>query len=439
MTAVWMRARNEVRAGWRALVSLALIAGVGGGAAIAAIAGARRVDSVYPRFRAATNAYDELIGVTGDISPGDQLPLLQAATKLPAIVNYSLVDAFTCSVTGPSGFTERFPDVFPVASPDGRLGTTINRIKILSGRPADPARADEGGLSPIQAAHLGARLGSLLTLRFQAAGRRIRVVGIGITAGEIEPAAGGYIPLLLLTPAFYAQNERPEHSEGPVLAVRVRGGNAGLGELAKELSRPGDKLPATIAPVPQDAAVRRTAQFQAAGLLIFAGLAILTVLAIFGQLLARQILLESDEYAALRALGMSSRQLVMLSLLRVAMVAIGAAIVSIVVAVAASPLFPVGLMRQLEVSQGLRFDSVAIGVGAVGTILLVGLAGVWPAWRSSKTVDSPSPSHRTNRTADALARSSFPPSAVAGVRMALEPGRGATSVPVRTTLFGLRS
>ena len=38
MNAVWLRARNELRSRWRALISLALIAGIGGGAAIAAVA-----------------------------------------------------------------------------------------------------------------------------------------------------------------------------------------------------------------------------------------------------------------------------------------------------------------------------------------------------------------------------------------------------------------
>src|SRR5205807_1179038 len=38
--------------------------------------------------------------------------------------------------------------------------------------------------------------------------------------------------------------------------------------------------------------------------------------------------------------------------------------------------------------------------------------------------------------ANSLARSSFPPPSVAGVRMALETGRGRTSMPVRSTLVG---
>src|SRR5207237_3103825 len=133
------------------------------------------------------------------------------------------------------------------------------------------------------------------------------------------------------------------------------------------------------------AAVRRTAGFQAVGLAVFAGLAIVTVLAIFGQLLARQIVVESDEYGALRALGMSSRQLMMLSLLRVAVVGLGAALVTVVVAIAASPFLPIGLMRQLETSSGFRVDSVALAIGGGATFLLIILAGVWPAWRATKT------------------------------------------------------
>src|SRR2546430_1997334 len=107
MAAVLYQARNELRTRWRALVSLALIAGIGGGAAIAAAAGARRADSAYPRFRAATNAFDALIGVntSGNNPPSvpQQYALLKAVPRFPEIGEYSLLDGFTCTVTGPSG------------------------------------------------------------------------------------------------------------------------------------------------------------------------------------------------------------------------------------------------------------------------------------------------------------------------------------------------
>src|SRR5207244_9804128 len=88
-------------------------------------------------------------------------------------------------------------------------------------------------------------------------------------------------------------------------------------------------------------------------------------------------------HAPLRALGMSGRQLMTLSLLPVAVVALGAAIVAVGLAMAVSPLFPIGLFRQLEPSPGIRVDAVALVIGAAGTILLIALAGAWPARRAS--------------------------------------------------------
>jgi ABC-type antimicrobial peptide transport system permease subunit len=442
MNAVWMRARNELRSHWRALLSLALIAGLGAGAAVAATAGARRTLDVYPRFREATHAFDDLVGPNSDSSlPGAdarQLRELAAIESLPELIDSSLSDAFTCAVTGPSGTTEAFPDLFAIASPDGRLGTTLNEIKILSGRPADPNRVDEVVLTTFEAERLGAKAGSLLTLTFPQRTLVVHVAGIGIMAGAVDPAAGGYTPIVLLTPAFYRAHTQPAERAGPTLAVRVRGGLAGIPAFEKDAARRNQDLNLTIASSPQTAAVRRTAAFQSVGLLLFGGLALLTVLAIFVQLLARQIFLESEETEALRALGMSRKQLFGLAMIRVGLVGAIAAVVTVAIAIAASPIFPIGFMHQLEVSPGVRFDALALLAGAGGTIALILLAGLWPAWRASgaKSIVQREGAGRTNKTANALAGASFPPSAVAGVRMALEPGHGSSAVPVRTTIAG---
>ena len=50
MTAVWIRATNELRARWRAWLAIALMLGIAGGVVMAAAAGARRTDSAVPRF-----------------------------------------------------------------------------------------------------------------------------------------------------------------------------------------------------------------------------------------------------------------------------------------------------------------------------------------------------------------------------------------------------
>jgi ABC-type antimicrobial peptide transport system permease subunit len=455
MNAVWMRARNELRSRWRALLSLALIAGLGGGVAIAALAGARRTVSVYPRFRAATHAFDDLIGVNGNTTPSDaeQTAILSSVKSL-RIIDSSITDAYAGEIVGPSGVVQTFPDVFIVGGPDGKLGTTLDAMKLEGGRYADPTRTDEVTVSSIEAAKLGARVGSTLTLRFPSVTYTLHVVGIGVVAGSVDPATAAYTPVVIVTPAFYAQNDAPGQRQGPTLAVRVRGGLAGVSELEKELAAvtetriraaktPGEKQAAenevinsTITAAPQNDSVRRTALFEGVGLAIFGGLALLTVLAIFGQLLARQIFLETDEQDALRALGMSRSQLFGLSFLRVCLVGLGACVVSIVIAIIASPLFPIGFMHRLEVSPGVRVDAFAITVGAAGILALILLAGLIPALRASAAKGKSDASVGTNRTANVLAAAAFPPTAVAGVRMALEPGHGSTAVPVRTTIFG---
>jgi len=328
-------------------------------------------------------------------------------------------------------------------------------MKLESGRYADPTRTDEVTVSSLEAEKLGARVGSTLTLRFPSVTYTLRVVGIGIVAGSADPAAAAYTPVVIVTPAFYAQNDTPGERQGPTLAVLVRGGLAGVSQLENELAATtaarirgaktpeekqaaeNDVLSSTITAAPQNESVRRTALFEGVGLAIFGGLALLTVLAIFGQLLARQIFLEADEQDALRALGMSRSQLFALSFVRVGLVGLGACVVSVVIAIVASPLFPIGFMHPFEVSPGVRVDAFAIAVGAASILALILLAGLIPALRASAARTSKSDaSVGTNRTANVLAAAAFPPTAVAGVRMALEPGHGSTAVPVRTTIFG---
>ncbi|MCI0345351.1 MAG: hypothetical protein L0221_07895, partial [Chloroflexi bacterium] len=61
MSAVWMRLRAELRARWRSWVGLALLAGLAGGLATAAAAGARRTHSAYPRMLEQARPHDVVV------------------------------------------------------------------------------------------------------------------------------------------------------------------------------------------------------------------------------------------------------------------------------------------------------------------------------------------------------------------------------------------
>src|SRR5207244_7858960 len=109
---------------------------------------------------------------------------------------------------------------------------------------------------------------------------------------------------------------------------------------------------------------------------------------------------------------------------------------------ACSPLTPVGLARTAELRPGVAFDGLVLGAGALVVIVSVCGLTLVAAWRASRlTGNAPgsvaSIDDRPSRLAESLTRTQVPPTAVVGVRFALEPGRGARAVPVRTTMLGV--
>ena len=129
----------------------------------------------------------------------------------------------------------------------------------------------------------------------------------------------------------------------------------------------------------------------------------------------------------LGALGMTRRERFILALTRVALVSTTGATIAIALAVAASPLFPIGLARDAEPTPGLALDATVLaagfGVVAVGFLLL----GALPAWHRAcrDLAFSASLSRRAGIGRvfpDTLGRTGLRPAPMIGVRMAFEPG-----------------
>ena len=153
--------------------------------------------------------------------------------------------------------------------------------------------------------------------------------------------------------------------------------------------------------------------------------------------MARQSFLDSVDYPALNALGFTRRQLFESAMLRAALVAVLGGLLAVVLAIALSPLTPIGAARTAEPDPGLRVDGFVLGVGVVAVVLAVLALAAIPAWRTRARVrcSSGTPeSTRPSRLARALGTAGAWLPVTAGVRMALEPGRGRTAVPVRTTI-----
>ena len=97
--------------------------------------------------------------------------------------------------------------------------------------------------------------------------------------------------------------------------------------------------------------MRRAIALETAALLAFATLLALAGLLLVGQALGRQVVLESTEYPTLRALGMTRSQLVGTAVVRTALVGTAAAALAMAVAVALSPLTPIGVARRAELTR----------------------------------------------------------------------------------------
>ncbi|HEV8276193.1 MAG TPA: hypothetical protein VGQ26_10930, partial [Streptosporangiaceae bacterium] len=185
----------------------------------------------------------------------------------------------------------------------------------------------------------------------------------------------------------------------------------------------------------QAAAVQRAIRPQAVALALFALVLGLTALLIVGQAATRLLATSSLDTPALAALGLTRRQLTAAGLIKVGVAAAIGAAVAAGVAAAASPLMPIGAARLAEPDPGVSADALVLAAGAAVIVVLLVAWAVWPAWRLASTGTRENralagPGLRSRLTAS-LAGAGAPLTATTGVRLALEPGRGRTAVPVR--------
>ena len=133
----------------------------------------------------------------------------------------------------------------------------------------------------------------------------------------------------------------------------------------------------------QAANTEHSIHLQAVALWLLAGLLALLGLLILGQLRARLTVLESASYGTLRAVGMSPAQLTAAGLARAAMIGAAGAVLAAVLALAASPLFPVGLAAIAEPHPGINADWLVLGLGMAGVVIATVSCAAWPARRAA--------------------------------------------------------
>ncbi|HEX3188291.1 MAG TPA: FtsX-like permease family protein, partial [Streptosporangiaceae bacterium] len=449
MSAVWLRLRADARRRWRAWLGVVVLVGLFGGIVTAAAAGARRTDDAYSRFVVANHGAPYMID---DFIPNPEAAVLDPGT-LAALPSIAEADSFR--VFG------QVADVGPnlVASPDGHAyGTGLNRLKVLRGRLPDPARADEAVADfTLPGARVGQRVrvplvpstdGDTHTPDLSAApvSATFTVVGIVAAPAQFPPfAANSYFsgPNYYLTPAFYRTHETSVAALEFSL-VRLRPGMAAAAQRQVEALGRGRQVGVQqLGNQARD--VNRSIHLVAVALWLLAGLLLVVAVLVLGQLLARQIALDASDYPVLHSLGMTRRQLAGLAVARRTAIGAAGAALAVGVAIALSPLTPIGLARTAEPAPGFAYDTLVLVTAVAGTTAIAAILASWPSWRAARAARAAATALgsgsgdgliRRSVVAEASTRAGLPVTLTAGVRMALERGRGPTSVPVRTTIGG---
>jgi hypothetical protein len=473
VSAVWLRATAQLRGRARVTMLLAVLVGLAGGMVLAAVAGARRTDAALPRFL----AYDRPPADAVIYAPrgGPQRQQVKVLAALPEVAKATRITGTILASPDPAT-PSRLWHILGYLALDPRGSWMFGHPIMVAGRLFDERRADEAVVDEELAArrHLTVgstwRLGAYTMAQLEQAGSEtptlpagptvaLRIVGIVRHPGDLLPIVTNQDNLhvnhsdLYLTPAYWQRYGPDLAGYGINTAVALQHGQADLPRLVTDVRRllgPEALVSATdpnegnapSTPGGTIPGLRRAIRLEAGALLAFAVLAAIAALLLVGQTLGRQVYLESAEYPTLRALGMTRGQLVGVALVRAAVIGAGGAMVAVAVAVALSPLAPIGLARRAELQPGIAADLAVLAPGALAVVAVVAGCAAVAAWRAGRApatslgVVEPAGAGRSSRVADALAAAGVPPTAVTGVRLALEPGRGRTAVPIRSAIAG---
>ncbi len=328
---------------------------------------------------------------------------------------------------------------------------------LVSGRLPDPSKPDQV-LASSTLQQDGVHVGTVIHVPFEAPsqaadynnpntglpdphGPHLALQVVGIEASEVEFPSGTTPVYLLYAGPGFARSVLPHTAVQYEYFVRLRHGAAGIprfDELANQLNL-GIGSVGSSSEDGTAATIQASIHPQAVGWWILAALAALVGLAVVGQALARQSAVESEDHPTLVAIGMSGRELFAIDMARNLVLGLAGAVGAVLIATALSPIAPLGEARLAEDSTGIAFDSLALLLGALATVVVVLALGIWPALRAARTrrMDERAGPSRSSAVVRNLVTLGAPPTAVIGVRNALERRSAGSTVPLGSALLGM--
>ncbi len=418
-----------MRRRWRSLLVLALLAGLTSALAMAAAAGARRTDTALSRLESTTNAMDAVVFAS---QVGDANPSWTALEHRPEVAQLAPWDLMFGTTGGQSAIL--------FGSDDGRWLGTVDRPVVLSGRMFNPKSDDEMVVDEQVAEVEHLTVGDVVPFTAYApnqpdtSGPALGAkVDLHITGVVRDIDEFLFSPGALVSPGVIA-HYRSDMFLLDNAMVRLRHGEAGMAALRRD----ANALVAPGVPVLDlYSASRRVTTTLAVERLSLSMLA--AAIALAGGLLVAQVLLRSaslvgQDASALRAMGMTRRDIANAAVLSHLPAVVGSALVAGVGAIALSPLFPIGEARDIDPDVGIHADWLVLAIGlAVTLVVLVGatwVTGLLTARREVRQVE-----RRSSVVATWLRRNAPLPVGL-GAQLAIERGSGRRSVPTFPALVG---
>ena len=445
ITVTWLRL--DARRRWRSLAVLTLLIALATGIVLTSIAGARRGQTAFDRLWART------LPATVTVLPNQPgfdwarvaaLPEVAALTRFPVVFG-SQAQGFPAASSG-----------FPLA--DDQMTRTIERPVILAGRLFNPRRADEVVVTPKFAASSGEHVGDWLTLDLASVRQanqgydgstgpplgpktRARIVGVVRTPWGLDADTPGSPGGILTTPALFAQyraNMMGTNGQAYINAlVRLKGGQAAIPAFRADLARVTGRDDIDVWDNLQQIGdpMHQVSEYEAACLLAFGLAALAAALFLIGQFVARYTSASAADLQVLQSVGMTRQQAIAAAAAGPFLAGLAGATLGVAGAIVASRWMPIGMASIAEPHPGINLDWAVLGPGWVIVPLLT-LAGSAAAAAAVLSAGRRRGPERRSAVAAGAAAANFPVPLVVGARFALEPGRGRSTVPVRSALVG---
>lgn len=456
----WYRFTRTLRRQWTGYLTITLLLGLVGGLAIGSVAAARRTQGAYPAYLAAANPSDltVLTGIARSSGASGYDPAIIAKiAALPGVWHVASYAGLNVAILGANGQALAVPYVggpLP-GSLDGEYFST-DRVTAVQGRLPDPSRADEIAIDA-KGTPSTVRVGTVADLGFYTNAQLMQLY-----AGKhVTPSARQRVKVVgaVVYGAEETQDDIDTQRDGgalftPALTRKLIGCCADFTETAVQL-RPGTSVARAEAAIQRVLPARFPIEFYdtsltvakaeraiaptSLALAVFGGIAALAALIIAGQVIGRQLRRDAADLTTMRALGAGTAVRTADGLPGVLAAIVLGALLSAVVAVALSPLAPLGAIRAVYPTPGVAFDWTVLGCGLAATLVIMsGAALVIARRRVRRTPSAGVGAYRPlgARAVSAAQALGLPVPVAEGVRLAFGPGTDRDRAPVAPAILG---